>query len=202
MSRRAIRVSLVFARALTVVWWLLAAGGGVAATFIGLELLRGARGRVSLPMTLGSVPGVQFNGVATGVGHPEVTRLSGTVEVTAPASVGLGILAVVVTAVLIMLGVLWQLRALFASLSAGTPFHQRNAHRIRIIAVLVAVAELGRAGVEWGAGRWLQAHTIGPVVHADFVPSLEILAIAVMLWLLAEVFALGTRLQDENDLTV
>lgn len=92
MSRGAVRVSLVFIRVLAVVWWLLVAGGVVAVTFIGFELVRGARGRVSLPMTFAGVSTLHLDGLGRGVGRPAVTGLSGTVEVTGPVSVGLAVL--------------------------------------------------------------------------------------------------------------
>lgn len=39
-------------------------------------------------------------------------------------------------------------------------------------------------------------------VSASFAPRWEVLALAVLLWLLAEVFALGVRLQHDHNLTV
>lgn len=205
VSRRAAGAARILARVLGLLWWLAVTAGVAAAVFLSVVIASGGDARVSMPALFTEVGGgPRLIGGRQGVGGVDLSGLAGTVSMTVPAKVGLVVLAVVIVAMVFFLAVLWQTRGLFASLAGGTPFAAGNPRRIRVIAVLVAAGEVGRAGLAWASGNWLRAHVsvVGLAVQPSFRPSWEVLALAVLLWLLAEVFALGTRLQHDHDLTV
>ena len=105
-----------------------------------------------------------------------------------------------VAAALYMAGVLvivGCLRRIFATLTAGDPFHPDNVRRLRLIGVMLAALELGRYAV-WGAGAWLVP------AAAQQAPSLSLTAwfSVLVVFVLAEVFREGARLRREAELTI
>ena len=98
-----------------------------------------------------------------------------------------------------MLGVLLivgSLRRIFATLTAGDPFHPDNIPRLRLIGLTLAALELGRYAV-WGIGAWL------PWVR-EVRPSFSLTAwfSVLVVFVLAEVFREGARLRREAELTI
>lgn len=103
------------------------------------------------------------------------------------------------TGVLYTLGVLiiiGRLRRLFASLTAGDPFHPDNVRRLRVIAIVLGSLEIGRyAAAVVGA-----LVNIRPQVGGGFslTPWFAVLVVVV----LSEVFREGARLRREAELTI
>jgi len=147
-------------------------------------------GAVGLMMLAAVVFG--FNpGLLQGVSASDVGAIGGRW----PAVTG-GLLA----AALYMAGVLvivGCLRRIFATLTAGDPFHPDNVRRLRLIGVMLAALELGRYAV-WGAGAWLLPEV------AKQPPSLSLTAwfSVLVVFVLAEVFREGARLRREAELTI
>jgi hypothetical protein len=83
--------------------------------------------------------------------------------------------------------VLGQLRAVFRTLGDGQPFVAANATRIRWIAYAVILGELARSGLRF-----------------DVRPDFNVLAIiaGLIIFVIAEVFRAGTRLDEDQSLTV
>jgi hypothetical protein len=191
VSKSVARTARAFAWAAAAVWWLLAIGSGLAVVVLAAVAVRSGRTRVSLPVTFTARDAA-------------LSGLSGTITIPVRPVLVMAALAAVVAGVLLVLVVIWQVRGLLTALAAGRPFTARSARRIRIIAVVVGTAELARAAGVWAAGSWLGGHVQAGdlAVSATFAPSWEVLALAVLLWLLAEVFGMGTRLQHDNDLTI
>ena len=112
----------------------------------------------------------------------------------APVIVG-GLLAAgaYMAGVLVIVG---ALRRIFATLTAGDPFHPDNVGRLRLIGLMLAALELGRYAV-WGISAWL------PWVR-DVRPSFSLTAwfSVLVVFVLAEVFREGARLRREAELTI
>jgi len=95
--------------------------------------------------------------------------------------------------VLVIVG---ALRRIFATLTAGDPFHPDNVGRLQLIGLMLAALELGRY-VVWGVSAWL------PGVR-DVKPSFSLTAwfSVLVVFVLAEVFREGARLRREAELTI
>lgn len=95
--------------------------------------------------------------------------------------------------VLLIIG---ALRRTFGTLTAGDPFHPDNVGRLRFVALMLAVLELGRYAV-WGISAWL------PWV-SDVEPTFGLTAwfSVLVVLVLAEVFREGARLRRESELTI
>jgi len=130
--------------------------------------------------------------------HAELLfRPAGRLFLAAPAGV---IVGMVVLAIL----VLDQLRAVFRTLRDGRPFVPANATRIRRIAYAVIGAELARAAVVWTSHRYVAARFAAAGLRFDARPELNILALVagLIILVIAEVFRVGTRLDEEQSLTI
>jgi hypothetical protein len=106
---------------------------------------------------------------------------------------GLLAAALYIGGVLVILG---ALRRIFATLTAGDPFHPDNVGRLRVIGLILAGLELGRYAV-WGIGAWT------PWVR-EVKPTFSLTAwfSVLVVFVLAEVFREGARLRREAELTI
>ena len=97
------------------------------------------------------------------------------------------------TGVLVIIG---ALRRIFATLTAGDPFRPDNVGRLRLIALVLAILELGRYAF-WSISAWL------PAVQ-NVRPSFGLTAwfSVLVVLVLAEVFREGARLRGEAELTI
>jgi len=96
--------------------------------------------------------------------------------------------------VLVIVG---TLRRIFATLTAGDPFHPDNVRRLRLIGAILAALELGRYAV-WAIGAWL----LPGVGKAQPNMSLTAWFSVLVVFVLAEVFREGARLRREAELTI
>jgi hypothetical protein len=118
----------------------------------------------------------------------------GEIEHRAPVVVG-GLLAAgcYLAGVLVILG---ALRRIFATLTAGDPFHPDNVGRLRLVGLMLAALELGRYLV-WGVSLHLPSvHNVRPTF------SLTAWFSVLVVFVLAEVFREGARLRREAELTI
>jgi hypothetical protein len=154
-----------------------------AALWIGV----GALALIALAaLLLGSNPemlaNVRFNGEAA------------TVAERGPVlAAGLAAAAFYLTGVLVIVGVL---RRIFATLTAGDPFHPENVARLRLIGLMLAGLELGRYAV-WALGAWLPG-------ASQREPGVGVTAwfSVLVVFVLAEVFREGARLRREAELSI
>jgi hypothetical protein len=107
-----------------------------------------------------------------------------------------GLLAALIymAGVLVIVG---RLRRIFATLTAGDPFHPDNVRRLRVIGLMLAALELGRYAVWFLSGMFL------PMVERDeqgLSPTAWFSVLVV--FVLAEVFREGARLRREAELTI
>jgi hypothetical protein len=132
----------------------------------------------------------------------ETVRCAGNVKFTPPSRAFLASVAGSVTVFLALaLWIFGQLRALFRTLLDGHPFVAANAPRIRRIAYAVIGGELARS-----AAAYVGSHTVfsAPGLHPDWRPDINVavLLCGLIMLAIAEVFREGTRLDEEQSLTV
>jgi len=102
------------------------------------------------------------------------------------------------------LWVLGQLRALFCTLRAGRPFVSANATRIRRIAYAVIGAEIAGSVLSYASTRYVASHFVLEGVHLDTSLDVNVVAIVygLIILVIAEVFREGTRLDEDQSLTI
>ncbi|HSP66900.1 MAG TPA: DUF2975 domain-containing protein [Bryobacteraceae bacterium] len=102
------------------------------------------------------------------------------------------------------LWVLTQLRHIFRTLRDGRPFVAANAARIRWVGLAVIIGEIADAAIRFNWSYYFSSHFTAPGVR--FVPRLDINGMAIVsgliLLVLAEVFREGTRLKEDQSLTI
>ena len=86
----------------------------------------------------------------------------------------------------------------------GRPFAPRNAGRIRRLALALVLAEISRAAVVYSAQAYVAAYFAADHLRFTASPHIDAPAIvsALILLVLAEAFRTGTRLDEEQSLTV
>jgi len=104
----------------------------------------------------------------------------------------------------LLLGVLGQLRAVFRTLRDGQPFVRANATRIRWIGVAVIAIELAGSAIVFFENYYAMTHFSAEDLRFDAWPGINAFAIidGVIILVIAEVFRAGTRLDEEQSLTV
>lgn len=104
----------------------------------------------------------------------------------------------------ISLSITYLLRQIFRSLTQSNPFVVHNAQRLRIIAFLImfsAVTSFAHdAVVNWFLQQNFLLHNSG--IRAHLVIDLKTLMAGLIVLVIAEIFRIGARLQEEQDLTV
>jgi hypothetical protein len=110
--------------------------------------------------------------------------------------------------VMIMLAVaLWalaQLRAIFRTIRDGRPFVPANAKRIRTIAFIVIFGELARSALVFVANRYAMTHFAAEGLQFDARLDLNAFTIVqgVIILVIGEVFRAGSRLDEDQSLTI
>lgn len=107
---------------------------------------------------------------------------------------GLAAAALYLAGVLVIVG---SLRRIFATLTAGDPFHPANVARLRVIGLMLAGLELGRYAFS-ALGAWL----LPGVNRVEPSFSLTSWFSVLVVFVLAEVFREGARLRREAELTI
>lgn len=132
-----------------------------------------------------------------------IEQASGTLRLTAPDRAWLAIAAAAVMIALV-LWILAELAALCRSVRDGHPFAPRNAVRIRRLALAFVLAEISRAAIVYAAQAYVATHYAADGLTLIASPHMEMLPIvtALILLVLAEVFRTGTRLDEDQSLTV
>ena len=100
--------------------------------------------------------------------------------------------------------VLGKLRAVLHTLVDQQPFVPENAARIRWIGLSVIAGELAYSAIVFAENIYARAHVTIPGVTFDFLPRVDfwILICGLIIVLISEVFRAGTRLDEEQSLTV
>ena len=132
-----------------------------------------------------------------------IERASGVLRLTTPdrrwmAIAGAGVMTG------LALWMLAELAALCRSVRDGQPFDRRNAGRIRRLAFAVVLADVSRAVIVYAAQAYVAAHFAADHLRFAAWPRINGLAVVsgLILLVLAEVFRTGTRLDEDQSLTV
>jgi hypothetical protein len=110
----------------------------------------------------------------------------------------------VFAALAVVLWILGQLRAVFRTLLAGQPFVSANAVRIRRIGYAVIFGEVVRGLLASYGMRYVATHFAVEGLSFHTRPDLNVVALVcgLIILVIAEVFREGTRLDEEQSLTV
>ncbi|MGH9162148.1 MAG: DUF2975 domain-containing protein [Vicinamibacteraceae bacterium] len=132
-----------------------------------------------------------------------IEHARGTLRLTTPARAWLAVAAAAVM-VGLTLWILAELAALCRSVRDRQPFTPRNAVRIRRLVLAFVLAEVSRAAVVYAAHAYVAAHFSADNLTLTASPRIDARAIvsALILLVLAEVFRTGTRLDEDQSLTV
>jgi len=97
-----------------------------------------------------------------------------------------------------------QLRGVLCTLRDGKPFAPANARRLRRIAWLAILGELVRAAVVFFENQYPASHFVSEGLHFSARPEVNVFAIVngLVILVIAEVFRIGTRLDEDQSLTV
>jgi len=205
MGKRSL--SSVLATLLNVSWFVVAAVLVIAALVTVVAAFGHMRGAtLDLPVSFTA------DGAALGIRSPSlgidaagIQDARGSLVFSPPTGMSLVVPLVVVMAMLtVALLAIGQLRALFRTLRAGQPFVPANAVRIRWIGWIVIGGELARAAATFAANRFaaVRFSADGLVFDARLdIHGMAIIAGLIIL-VIAEVFRVGTALDDEQSLTV
>jgi hypothetical protein len=100
--------------------------------------------------------------------------------------------------------VMGKLRRVFQTLTAGTPFVPENAARIRAVAIALIAGEFVQSAIVFAENVYARTHVAVAGLQFDRWPHLNFGAIghALIILVIAEVFRLGTRLDEEQSLTI
>ncbi len=138
-------------------------------------------------------------------GRGVITSASGMVEFEGggPALVTSAVTAIVIYAVP-GLTMLVLLRRIFQTMVAGSPFVPANVPRIRWIGILVILVGVLAQVLRWTVNWLVESSVSASGLHLEISiePDLAIVFLGLVIVALAEVFAHGSRLQAESDLTV
>jgi hypothetical protein len=102
------------------------------------------------------------------------------------------------------LWVIGSLRAVFRTVRDGDPFVAANAGRIRAVAYGVMIGEAARAAITYFENSYAMTNFSAQGLRFVAAPDLDLVAIVLGLIILviAEVFRTGTRLREDQSLTI
>jgi hypothetical protein len=141
-----------------------------------------------------------------GIATAQLQHVRGSVKFAPPPGTGLVTPALLVLAAMFGLGlfVLGQLRAVFRTLRDGRPFVAANADRVRRIAFAVIGGELARAALMYSSHSFVMTHFSANGLRFDARPDVNVITIVdgLIILAIAEVFRTGTRLDEDQSLTI
>ena len=148
---------------------------------------------------------VQVTAPALGVDAAEIRHVRGSMSFPPPSRASvIGPLAFGVIMLALVLWVLGQLSAVFRTLRDRRPFVADNAIRIRRIGYAVILGELARAALVFSANSYAMTHFSANGLRFDARPDVNAFAIVhgLIILAIAEVFRAGTRLDEDQSLTI
>jgi hypothetical protein len=133
----------------------------------------------------------------------EIERGSGVVRLSTPDRPWFATAGATVILGLV-LWILAELAALCRSVRDGQPFAAPNAVRIRRLAFAVVLAEISRAAIVYTAQAYVAGQFAADHLRFTAWPRINafVMVSALILLVLAEVFRTGTRLDEDQSLTV
>jgi Protein of unknown function (DUF2975) len=189
------------------VWWLSIAAIALVGTLMVLLAAHAIHsGAISVVSYLQLQPGTyKLTANQLGGSSAEIRNVSAALAFTRPrAAFVLVAGAILAVAGAWLLTVLHQLRQLVGSAQKGEMFAPANAGRIQRIGIAVIGFELVRSVAEWSGSLYLKDNVIarGLRLRSHLALNIPVLLVGLLLLVLAAAFRLGTRLQEDHDLTV
>jgi hypothetical protein len=157
---------------------------------------------------VGGIPGFGFESVDTtpapGLAGAQGLRVRGSLRFSTRRGIIFGNAIVVIVFLALALCVLGLLRAVFRTLRDGQPFVPVNATRIRWIGFAVIASEIARSATVFFENYYALTYFSAEGLRFDAWPTLNGFAIVdgLIILVIAEVFRAGTRLDEEQSLTV
>ena len=104
----------------------------------------------------------------------------------------------------ISLSITFLLRKIFQTLTTSYPFIIENAYRLKNIGLLVILTSVTSFTHDWIVNWYLKQNFIidGSAIRAHLVIDLKTIFAGLIILIIAEIFRVGTRLKEEQDLTV
>jgi hypothetical protein len=193
---------------LNVAWWVVALAMVLTIGLAGLSAFHETgNAEIDIPVSFSVDPrALPVSAPSLGIERAQVENARGSLKFTPPpeasfiAPVLLG-LALMLAAVLFVVG---QLRAVFRTLRDGRPFVPANAARIRWIAFAVIAGEIARAAIVYSANSHAMTYFSANGLRFDARPDLNFFTLVhgLIILAIAEVFRTGTRLDEDQSLTI
>ncbi|ODS53901.1 MAG: hypothetical protein ABS36_11890 [Acidobacteria bacterium SCN 69-37] len=194
---------------LNVAWWGIAMAT-VATIFLAVLPLwfDVSTGEMDIPVAFGlDAPALEASAPGLGIDRAAIrdVRAEGLLTFAPPRGLFLTGVAVALAGSLALLWwIVTQLRAVFRTLREGHPFVPVNATRIRRIAWVLLLGEAARVAVGMAYGYYTVSHFQASGVHFLARPDLNVVVIfeALIILVISEVFRAGTRLDEDQALTI
>jgi hypothetical protein len=217
-SRTPRRLAAGLATLFTVLWWWILLGsvllGGLVLTRVwnvGVQIgpdgepdfVAGRQAQMVLPVAFdldaGAAQVTSVDRRSTGA----IERATGQLRVAAPDRPWAAMAGAAVMMVL-TLWIIAELAALCGSARDGQPFAPANAGRIRRLGLAFLLAEACRALIVYAAHAYAASHFAADHLRFTASPHVDGLAVvgALILFVLAEAFRAGARLDEDQSLTV
>jgi Protein of unknown function (DUF2975) len=193
---------------LDVTWYLMAIGLALGVCLLLLSAFNHEPGSMQLGIPVSFESDLQASSVASPSVRIDGVRIKdarGTLNIPIEGGEFLfANVAILITLMTFGLFVFTQLRAVFRTLRAGQPFVSANVRRIRWIGVAVIVGELAWSGIVLFENRYAATHFTAAGIRFNTMPAVNAVAIiyGLIILAIAEVFREGTRLEEDQSLTV
>jgi hypothetical protein len=166
----------------------------------------GRNDRLGIPVAMQlDEQALQVRAPALGPGLARLTKVTGTLEFTAPSKRAIVAPMLTVMAMLLLAGwAIHQLRELFRALRNGQVFDPENVRRVQRVGWAVILAEPMRAFLTYSAQDFARSHFVGDGIRfvAKFDLNLGTVFAGLAILVIAEVFRSGTRLDEDQSLTI
>jgi hypothetical protein len=166
----------------------------------------GGNGRLGIPVALRiDEQALHVAAPSLGAGTPRLTKVTGTLEFTAPSRGAIVAPMLTLIAMLLFAGwALYQLRELFRALRNGQVFAPENVRHVQRVGWAVILAEPVRALITYSAQNFARSHFVGDGIRFVTAVDLNLGAIfaGLAILVIAEVFRAGTRLNEDQSLTI
>jgi DUF2975 family protein len=194
---------------LSVAWYVVAVVAVLTACLVLVSPwadLNGSHGSaIDIPVSFDVDPGaIQVSAPTLGVAA-EIQHVRGSMSFPPPNRASIVVPLSLVTVLLaLVLWALGQLRAVFRTLRDRRPFVPENASRIRRIGYAVILGELARTALVFSANSYAMTHFSASGLHFNARPDLNLFAFVhgLIILAIAEVFRAGTRLDEDQALTI
>jgi hypothetical protein len=194
---------------LNVAWWMVALAMALTICLAGFSTLAPVRGgQLDIPVSFSVDPrALPVRAPSLGIEGAQIEHVRGTVKFSPPAGASLvvfpALLGIFVMFALALF-VVGQLRAVLRTLRDSRPFVAANATRIRWIAMAVIAGEVGRALIVYASNSYVTTHFSASGLQFDARPDVNVLTLihALIILAIAEVFRAGTRLDEDQSLTI